>query len=157
MQPIRPLFTPMRSVYATLPSLPINTRQVTAIACGILSLLPLACQTAHAQEHDSVAHHILQEIVEHAIWHHVGKVLHLSHCASLFFCGLFSFQSLGERDTFYIENPMAKPQLTQSFDPREQKMVPCLILSNGKKIMGKDLFILQQALRHVQLTSGKTR
>ncbi len=127
---------------------------IASLAMGILgSSLTRHCAVARA---DDGMQHVMDEILQHAIWHHVGHVVHLGSSAASLLGALLSCQSLGEPDALVIRSPIGKPCFTKEIDPFSGKFVDCLVLSNGKKIMGRDaIWQFLQDLKYAQLTQKR--
>ncbi len=106
-----------------------------------------------AKDHasDDHIHHIMEMILDHAIWHQAGHVLHLGSFASGVLGGLLTFQPLGERDSFHIPKPISKPIMTKCINPRTGMMVDCLRLENGREIMGQDILMFYRDLQSAQI------
>ena len=129
-------------------------RKVAALSVGIFCSPCMASHVVFAGEHDDSARiqHAIQEILAHGIWHKTGHyVLQLSSFASGVLGGLLSSQSLGEKESFYIPQPISKPLVTKCVDPRTGKMEDCLVLPNGRKLVGQEILRFSQDLQAVQI------
>lgn len=112
--------------------------------------------TAFAASHSDDAHieHCIQEIMEHAIWHQVGHVMHLGGFALGILGGLLSSRSLGEEDCFYIQRPISKPTMIKCRNPRTGMLDDCLRLENGREIVGQDIIKFYKDLQSAQIVKN---
>lgn len=102
-------------------------------------------------DHNAYIHDLAEEIAQHAIWHQIGHVIHLGGFAAGLLGSLLSAQSLGEQNEFYIPKPIAKPVITKCMNHLKGMMDDCLILANGKQIIGSDIIQFYQALQGAQM------
>ncbi len=127
-----------------------NVVKIGSLAIGILggSFLLSPKNVVHAEGWS----HIRDHIMEHAIWEYVGHVAHLGSFATMLLGSLLSSQSLGGGDMkeVYIPQKISQPRLTKCFDSRSNTFVDCLILPNGKQVLGPEFAQFLQDLRSAQ-------
>lgn len=108
---------------------------------------------AMSHHDDSHVKRAMQEIAEHQLWHLVGHVVGLGSFAAGILAGALSFQSLGEKDTFYIPRPISPPIMTKCINPENNRLEDCLII-NGRKLVGQDIIRFLNDIMYIQISKN---
>ena len=111
---------------------------------------------AGGEDHPSHLKEVMEEIVQHAIWHHIGQGLSLGSFATGILGGLLFVQTLGGREEFYIPRRLPPPMITKCINPRTGKLDDCLVI-NGQQLMGQAILRFGQELQAVQLLKSLER
>ena len=137
--PRQPLFT----AYSAIPG---PWRRVAQVSAGMFTGA-FAVSSRHAVFATDNYTHYIDHILEHEIWSAAGKyILHLGTFSAGVLGALLTPQSLGERDTFQISKQIKKPSATKCFDVRTGQLEDCIVLPNGKRIIGVDIAVLYREL-----------
>jgi hypothetical protein len=131
---------------------------VSGLSFGLFPTLFVTPRTKSfvmASGEDSHIQHVLHEIVEHAIWHHVGHVIHIGGFAIGVLGSLLSSQSLGEKDSIHIPASMSPPRIIRAFNPATNREEDCLVLENGTRIMGRDILRFYQDIQFAKCVQKK--
>lgn len=104
-------------------------------------------QTHYVQ---TVANHIIEEIVSHTIWDKVGSICGIGHFAVSLLGNLLTFQNLEGGDQFLIPRSIPRPTATWDINPRTNRCENCIILENGKKLFGQEIINFYQGLKFIR-------
>lgn len=104
----------------------------------------------HTNHVETVAKHIVEEIISHAIWDKIGSVSGIGHFSAGLLGNLLTFQRLEGGDQYLIPQRISRPTATWDINPKTHQFESCIILANGRKLFGREIIDFYQELKFIR-------